>query len=147
MKSPAQSDEIFTMTHDRNIIMKTLDQLAMDWSIAKQKEDAARDERIKVEADILKQHPAREEGSETFATPNGVKITLTGKVTYKVDIDKLTALTGSWPSDIRPLKTKVEADEAKLRALRADVPKLWADIAAAITVTPAKTGVKVVFKE
>jgi len=127
--------------------MKTLDELAIEWSIAKQKEDAAKAERIAAEEKILKLHPAREEGSETFATPNGVKITLTGKVTYKVNIDKLTALTGAWPADIRPLKTKVEPDEAKLKALRHDVPKLWADIAEAITVTPAKTGVKITFQE
>jgi hypothetical protein len=68
-------------------------------------------------------------------------------VTYKVDIDKLTALTGSWPVDIRPIKTKIEADETKLKALRNDVPELWAKIADAIETKPAKTGVSIKFKE
>ena len=127
--------------------MKTIDELAIEWSIAKQKEEAARDERVAIEQDILALNPAREEGSETFSTPNGVKITTTGKLTYKCDIEKLTALTGSWPSEARPLKTEVKADESKLKVIRAESPAVWAQIAAAITVTPAKTGIKVTFKE
>jgi hypothetical protein len=127
--------------------MKTLDELAIEWSIAKQKEEAARDERVAIEQDILALNPAREEGSETFSTPNGVKITTTGKLTYKCDIEKLTALTGSWPSEARPLKTEVKADETKLKVIRAESPSVWAQIAAAITVTPAKTGIKITFKE
>lgn len=127
--------------------MEQIDMLAMKWSIAKQKEDAARDERVAIEQDILALNPAREEGSETFSTPNGVKITTTGKLTYKVDIEKLTALTGSWPSEARPLKTEVKADESKLKVIRSESPSVWAQIADAITVTPAKTGIKVTFKE
>jgi len=124
-----------------------LEALALMWSNAKQKEDAARDERVDIEKKILELHPAKEEGSESFQTPNGVKIKLTGKLTYKVDVDKLIALTGSWPADIRPIKTETKPDETKLKAIRAQVPKLWADIAEAVTVTPAKTGVAIEFKE
>jgi hypothetical protein len=124
-----------------------LDALALMWSQAKQKEEAARDERVDIEQKILALHPAKEEGSESFQTPTGVKIKLTGKLTYKVDVDKLIALTGSWPADIRPIKTETKADESKLKAIRAQVPKLWADIAEAVTVTPAKTGVAIDFKE
>lgn len=127
--------------------MDKMDTLAMKWSIAKQKEDAARDERVGIEQEILALNPAREEGSETFSTPNGVKITTTGKLTYKCDIEKLTALTGSWPSEARPLKTEVKADESKLKTIRSESPSIWAQIAEAITVTPAKTGIKVTFKE
>ena len=127
--------------------MEAIELLAAKWSDAKQKEDAARDERVGIEEQILALNPAREEGSETITTPSGVKITTTGKLTYKVDIDKLTALTGSWPIEARPIKTEIKADESKLKAIRAEAPDAWALIAGAITVTPAKTGVKVVFKE
>ena len=127
--------------------MEAIELLASKWSDAKQKEDAARDERVGIEEQILALNPAREEGSETITTPSGVKITTTGKLTYKVDIDKLTALTGSWPIEARPIKTEIKADESKLKAIRAEAPDAWALIAGAITVTPAKTGVKVVFKE
>ena len=127
--------------------MDKMDELALMWSIAKQKEDAARDERVDVEKQIIALHPAREEGAETFATPNGVKISLTGKLTYKADMTKLLAITASWPEEARPIKTEVKADESILKALREHSPEAWKQLAEAVTVTPAKTGVKVVFKE
>lgn len=127
--------------------MDKMDELALKWSIAKQKEDAARDERVDVEKQIIALHPAREEGAETFSTPNGVKISLTGKLTYKADMTKLLAITASWPEEARPIKTEVKADESILKALREHSPEAWKQLAEAVTVTPAKTGVKVVFKE
>ena len=127
--------------------MEAIDELAIKWSIAKQKEDAARDERVAIEQKIIELHPAREEGSETFATPNGVKISLTGKLSYKVDVHRLIALTANWPSEAQPFKTEIKADESKLRVIREHLPEQWLQLAEAVTVTPAKTGVKVVFKE
>jgi hypothetical protein len=127
--------------------MEAIDHLALLWGIAKGKEDAARAERIKIEEDILKAHPAKEEGSETFKTANGVTVTLTGKVTYRADIDRLIALTGSWPDDIRPIKSKVEADETRLKAIRNERPDLWRRIAEAVETKAAKTGVTIKFKE
>lgn len=127
--------------------MEPIDQLATEWAIAKEKEDAAKAERIDIEEKILKLHPAKEEGSESFSTPAGAKITLTGRVTYKVDIDKLTSLTAAWPDDVRPVKTKVEADETRLKAIRNESPKLWGQIADAVSTAPAKTGVSIKWKE
>ena len=127
--------------------MEKIDELALKWSIAKQKENAARDQRVEIEEEILALHPAREEGSETFATPQGAKISLTGKMTYKADLEKLIAITANWPEEARPIKTEIKADESILKALREHSPDAWLQIAPAITVTPAKTGVKVVFKE
>ena len=127
--------------------MDAMDELANKWAIAKQKEDAAREERVSIEQEMIALHPAREEGSETFTTAHGAKITMTGKLSYKVDLDKLTALTGSWPVDMRPIKTEVKADESKLKVIRSMAPEAWAQIAQAVTVTPAKTGVTVKFKE
>lgn len=127
--------------------MDKLDELAEKWNQAKQREEAARDDRVAIEREIIELHPAKEEGSETFATPGGVRIQLTGKLIYRVDIDKLTELTGSWPADIRPIKVETKADESKLKAMRRDVPELWAKVAQAITVSPAKTGVSITFKE
>ena len=125
----------------------TLDQLANEWRSAKQREDQARIDRIAVEIQIIELNPPKEEGAVTINTPLGNNITLVGKVTYKCDIAALVALTSSWPEDIRPIKHKVEADEPKLKALRADVPKLWAQISPAIETKPAKTGVSIKFAE
>lgn len=127
--------------------MEKIDELAIKWSIAKQKENAARDERVAIEDEIIALHPAREEGSESFATPMGVKISLTGKLTYKADLPKLLEITQNWPLEAKPIKTEVKADESILRALRENSPEAWLQLAPAITVTPAKTGVKVMFKE
>lgn len=123
--------------------MEPLDQLATLWHQAKAQEDAAREQRIDIEQKILALHPAKEEGSETFETPAGVKITLVGKVSYKADVDQLIALTGSWPAEIKPIRTKVEADEARLKAIRQHRPDLWQAIAAAVETKPAKTGVSI----
>jgi hypothetical protein len=127
--------------------MDQMETLATLWQIAKRDEDAAKARRIKIEEDILKLHPAREEGTETFQTSAGTKIKLTGKVSYKADIDKLISLTSSWPDVIRPYKIKTEADEAKLKAIRAERPDLWKTIAQAVETKPAKTGVSIEAKE
>lgn len=127
--------------------MDKIDELALKWSIAKQKEDKARDERVAVEQEILQLSPAREEGSQTTTTAMGVKITTTGKLTYKADVAKLLELTQHWPVEAKPIKTEVKADESILKALREQSPEAWLQIAPAITVTPAKTGVRVVFKD
>lgn len=127
--------------------MELIDQLATAWSVAKEREEEARLERIDIEEKILKLHPAKEEGSETFSTPTGAKVTLTGKVSYKVKLDQLLALTVDWPAEARPVKTVTAADETKLKAIRAESPRLWALIAEAIETKPAKTGVSIKWSE
>ena len=125
----------------------SIDKLADQWRSAKQREDQARLERIEIEQKIIDISTPKEEGAVTIHTPLGNNITLVGKVTYKCNVEALVALTSSWPEDIWPIKTKIEADETKLKALRADVPKLWAQISPAIETKPAKTGVSIKFAE
>lgn len=125
----------------------SIDKLANEWRSAKQREDQARLERIEIEQKIIDISTPKEEGAVTIYTPLGNNITLVGKVTYKCNVEALVALTSSWPEDIKPIKHKVEADETKLKALRADVPKLWAQISSAIETKPAKTGVSIKFAD
>ena len=125
----------------------SIDKLANEWRSAKQREDQARLERIEIEQKIIDISAPKEEGAVTIYTPLGNNITLVGKVTYKCNVEALVALTSSWPEDIKPIKHKVEADETKLKALRADVPKLWAQISSAIETKPAKTGVSIKFAD
>lgn len=127
--------------------MNAMDDLANQWRIAKEKEESARNLRVFLENEILKLHPAREEGSETFTTEAGAKVQLTGKLSYKVNMDKLAALTADWQHDARPIKTEIKADETKLKMIRTHAPRMWAEIAPAIEVKPAKTGVSIEFKE
>lgn len=127
--------------------MEKMDELALLWAIAKDKEESAKEERIGIENQMLALHPAKEEGSTTVTTERGVKVTLTGKLSYKVDVPKLLEIVSKWPDDMKPIKVKTEADESKLKAIRAELPKTWAEIAPAITTTPAKTGVTVKFNK
>ena len=115
----------------------TAEELAQHWLQAKRDEAAANERRVDIEQQILALFPAKEEGSSSTALENGMKLKTTGKLAYKADLDKLLALTAGWPE--KPVKTKVEADESLLKAIRTDRPDLWRQIAPAITVKPAKT--------
>lgn len=122
----------------------TVDDLVVQWLDAKRQEDAANKRRVEIEAQICELHPPREEGSSTVELAGGMKLTLTGKLTYKaVDLEKLQTLALQLPPGLRPVKTEVKLDEAGAKYLRAKEPQLWALIAPAIEVKPAKTSVKV----
>lgn len=126
--------------------MDILDVLALKWQLAKRREEQARDDRIKVEEKILALYPAKDEGTTTVLTPIGHKIRTTGKWSYKCDLDLLQTLTLDWPEDVRPIRTKLEADETRLKTIRCTSPTMWARIAPAITTNPAKTGVSIEMK-
>ena len=126
--------------------MDILDVLALEWQLAKRREEQARDDRIKLEEKILALYPAKDEGTTTVLTPIGHKIRTTGKWSYKCDLDLLQTLTLDWPEDVRPIRTKLEADETRLKTIRRTSPTMWARIAPAITTKPAKTGVSIEMK-
>lgn len=119
------------------------DELAQAWIAAKQAEERANAQRIEVEQEIVNRFPSREEGSQTHDLPSGLKIEITGKLTYKADIEKLTPLLVNIPQDLHPIKVETKLDETGAKYLRANEPKIWQQIASAITVKPAKTAVKV----
>ena len=123
----------------------TLDDLVVQWIDAKRDEDVANAKRLAVEAEICKLQPAKEEGSATTELAGGMKLTLTGKLTYKADVPKLVELAAKLPENLRPLKTEVKLDETGAKYLRSKEPQLWALIAPAIEVKPAKTAIKVGF--
>lgn len=127
--------------------MNELERLASHWQAAKENEDAAREKRVEIEKQMLALHPAREEGSETIATPLGIKIKLTGKLTYKANVEQLQALTTAWPEALRPIKTEIKADESALKILRSERPDLWRQIAPAVETRAAKVGVAVTMPE
>lgn len=124
----------------------TIDDLVVLWIDAKRDEDAANKRRVEIEERICAMQPPREEGSSTIELAGGAKLTLTGKLSYKVvDLAALQQLAEQLPPGLRPLKTETKLDEAGAKYLRAKEPQLWALIAPAIEVKPAKTSVKVGF--
>jgi hypothetical protein len=124
-------------SHHGATTMKTPEQLASDWLTAKRAEQAAQATRLQIEQELLSLVPAKPEGSSTTVLENGLRLKSQGKLMYKADVDRLLVLTKDWPE--KPVKTKVEADEALLKAIRMDRPDLWRQIAPAISLKPAKT--------
>jgi len=121
--------------------MTTPEDLARDWLAAKRAELEATNRRIQIEQDLLKLIPNKEEGRTSTTLTNGMRVVAAGKMAYKADVERLIALTASWPE--KPIKTRVEADEAFLKAIRSDRPDLWRQIAPAISLKPAKTYITV----
>lgn len=127
--------------------MNTLKELSTLWLAAKQLERSAQAERIQIEEQIIALCDTKEEGSSTQDLGNGVKITTTGKLTYKADLAVLDELTDGWPEDFKPVKITLKLEESVLKHIRRNEPELWRSIAKVVQVKPAKTGVVVSFEE
>ena len=95
------------------------EQLAEMWLDAKRLEMQATEKRIAIEESIIDRVGFREEGSKTTTLDNGVKITTTGKLTYKaadfaaliVELRRAIAVRRStWPHR-RNLRTFIVSGE------------------------------------
>ena len=126
------------MTEQQNL--KSLSTL---WLQAKAEEQAANLKRVALEKAIIELVGAKEEGSQSTECDE-LKITTTGKLSYKADVLALQALTAGWPAELQPVQVKYVADETRLKKIRADRADLWKSIAGAVEVKPAKTGVTIV---
>jgi hypothetical protein len=123
--------------------VNTIEDLARAWIAVKATELAAANERVDIETSIIEQLGAKEEGSQTHDLECGLKVTVTGKLTYKADVPELLALAERLPEHLRPIKTETRLDEAGAKYLRANEPELWRLIAPAIEIKPAKTALTV----
>ena len=110
------------------------------WLEAKAKETEATHQRIAIENSIIELVGAKEEGSQSTECGD-LKITTTGRLSYKADATELLTLTMAWPVDIQPAYLAPKVDETRLKKLRLYRQDLWRSIASAIEVKPAKTGV------
>lgn len=115
--------------------------LANELITAKALEAEANKARVAIETKIIEMLGQREEGSQTHDLDNGLKLTITGKLSYKADMPKLMALCEKLPENMRPIKVEPKLDETGAKYLRANEPETWAIIAQAITITPAKTSI------
>ena len=110
---------------------------------AKQAEAQANKHRVDIEAKIIEALGKRDEGSQTHELENGLKITITGKMSYKADMAMLMALCEKLPESMRPIKIEPKLDETGAKYLRNNEPEVWATIAQAITIKPAKPSVEI----
>lgn len=121
----------------------TAEQLAQDLIAAKAAEAKANKDRVAIEQQILELLGQREEGAQTHELANGLKLTITGKLSYKADMAKLLAICSELPENMRPLKTETKLDETGAKYLKNNEPAVWAALAEAITIKPAKPSVEI----
>ena len=113
--------------------------LAEEWLAAKDRERAAVAERRKAEDQLLSLIgvPESFEGTET-ATPDGFEIKITGRMTRKVDAEKVAEIArekGITAKAKKLFRWKAEINAAAWKALDDDVVALFHD---AVTTQPAR---------
>jgi hypothetical protein len=116
--------------------------LARDWLEAKADEAKAQEKRLAIEDQITSALKAKTEGSVTHKI-EGYKVTLTQPVTRKVDEDLWASIMDKCPSELHPVKKKIEPDVSGIKWLMENDPTTWAKIAPAFTSKAGKIGVKV----
>lgn len=119
---------------------KTLEQLVAEWRIAKKAEVMANKERAAIEEQIVTLTGKRDEGSQTHEV-EGFKITVTGKISRKMDWDKWEQIKSQIAPTLWPVKNKLELDEKGVKYLQANEPEIYALLP--IEVKPAKTAIEV----
>jgi len=120
----------------------TLEQLAEQWRNAKHQEEVARERRIEIEADIIAQTGAKEEGSQMHKAGEW-KVTVTGKLNRKLDADKWAEIEPSIPEALRPVSYEPKLDTKGAKYLENNEPDIWRRVAEAIETKPAKPAVVV----
>ena len=118
-------------------------ELAIKLIAAKKEEAEANAKRVAIESQIIELLGVKEEGSQTHDLENGLKVTITGKLTYSTDINKLIDLSQKLPENLRPIKVETKADDTGLKYLRREVPEAWKIIAPAVSIKPAKPSVSI----
>jgi hypothetical protein len=118
----------------------SLEELCADWLEAKTREQKANADRVAVEQKIEALTGKKDEGSQTHEAGT-FKVTVTGKVTRKMDWDKWATVRDSIPAELHPVKMKPELDERGVKWLRDNRPDLYERLP--IEVKTAKTAVEV----
>ena len=121
---------------------ETLHALAECWLAAKRAEESAREERVRIEEEIIALTGCREEGSKTHDAGDW-KITVTGKLTRKLDADAWARIESSIPEAMRPVKYAPSLDTKGLRYLEKNEPEIYRLVADAIETKPAKPAISI----
>lgn len=122
--------------------MSNIDALARDWLDAKSDEQKAAARRLKIEKELTAALDAKDEGSITHKL-EGYKVTLTQPVRRSVDADVWESVKYKIPEEMRPVKTKLEADASGMKWLAENEPKFWSAVAPAFTTKPGKISIKI----
>ena len=121
----------------------SIKELSQKWLDAKEAEREANAYRVWLEKEIVAALGKRDEGAQTHNV-EGYKVTITGKVSRKMDWKAWETVQAHIPVALHPVKLKPELDEKGVKYLQANEPEIYKLLP--ITVTPAKTGVEIEFK-
>lgn len=119
---------------------QTIEQLCTNWLAAKKAEQKANAERVAIEDSIVALTGKRDEGAKTVDA-TGFKITVTGKISRKMDWKAWETIKAQIPADMHPVKLKPELDEKGCKWLADNQPDIYKLLP--IEVKPAKTAVEV----
>ena len=127
---------------DANRKPQPVDVLGFELAKAKELEASAREKRVQIEQQLIEAIGAKEEGATTQAG-NYFKVTTTGKLTRKLDVQAFNRIAAQL-GEHAPVKTTVSLDVRKLKKLAVDEPALFSLMLDVIETKPAKTAVTVV---
>lgn len=119
---------------------RTIEEMCAAWLKAKAAEHAAAELRTTIEEQIVAVTGKRDEGAQTVDA-TGYKITVTGKITRRMDWKKWADIEDQIPPELRPIQMKPSLDETGVKWLQANRPELYQILP--IEVKPAKTAVVV----
>ena len=122
--------------------MSNLATLARDWLEAKRDEKKANMRRLDIEAQLAQALEIKSEGASTTHI-EGYKITATQPVTRKVDPVTWEKVKNKLPTNMWPVKFKLEADATGCKYLANNEPELWSMVAEAFEAKPGKIGFKI----
>ena len=123
---------------------RTAEDAAADWMDAKNAEIKANKARIVAEEEMISLLEVKQEGATSHQI-GPYKITLTGRLNRKVDLDILDKL--QIPANLIPIKMKRELDVTGVKYLENNEPEIYKLFTKAMTVEPAKTSVTVIRTE
>jgi hypothetical protein len=135
------------MTHQATEQLNLFD-LADQWRAAKRDEDQANIRRVEIEKQMITAAAfIKLEGSESHKSDTK-KVTFTAKLTKKLDVKKWLSVKGNIPEAFRSVvkeKSVIEykLDDKGVKYLESNEPDIFAILSEALTITPAKTAVKV----
>lgn len=109
-----------------------IDSLLADLALAKTNEENAKRHRIAAEEKILEQFDLSDKERKTVKGTNGLTVTMQTGLTYKLDKD--------FPENM-PIKITKKLDEKEYEFIRAENPKVFAELSQYVTVSQKKPSV------
>jgi hypothetical protein len=123
--------------------MRTESEIVDDLWAAKQAESEAKTKRIELEEELIALLGAKEEGQQKHIIGD-YKVTIEGKLLRKIDWKAFDAnIASKIPVAMHPVKMIRELDVTGVKYLANNEPQLYRLLSSALTVTPAKTYVKI----